>query len=432
MDSALHERFTGGSNEMILENLRALSEVHPNLWLRIPVVAGVNDDVENMAAVAALAATLPGIRRVSLLPYHDLGSEKALRLGRPRSAFAQAHAALGRNPGPSRRPLRAGGPRRDTSEGDAMNERTARLRRESLDAQPALSEERALLVTEFYRANDGKLLGARHARLVLPAPVRAQDDLARRGRAHRGRARPGAQGGAHLPRAHLSQPGGPPHPQLPGEDALPRGRGLHGGLREDGHPLLAGALHARPPLRRASPASGTRPTRRASSRSSWSSARRATRSWTARSTRGALLDFKADIAPPWPPSISSATPRPTTSASSSGPWTSPATRSILFAERHADLARGHGRPRRRPGTPGRTAQDRRGLPPRPRPCPAGLPRGPPVLLVLPPGGHHRAQRMGRLQPGPPRPAPPPLLPAGAWRRARSRRRAPGNCSRPSS
>jgi len=88
MDSALHERFTGWPNEMILENLRALSEVHSNLWLRIPVVAGVNDDVENMAAVAALAATLPSIRRVSLLPHHDLGSEKALRLGRPRRALA--------------------------------------------------------------------------------------------------------------------------------------------------------------------------------------------------------------------------------------------------------------------------------------------------------------------------------------------------------
>ncbi len=94
MDSALHERFTGGPNEMIMENLRALSEVHPNLWLRIPVVAGVNDDVANMAAVAALAAALPAVRRVNLLPYHDLGSEKALRLGRPRSAFAP-HALSG-------------------------------------------------------------------------------------------------------------------------------------------------------------------------------------------------------------------------------------------------------------------------------------------------------------------------------------------------
>ncbi len=37
-----------------------------------------------------------------------------------------------------------------------MNERTARLRRESLDAQPTLSEERALLVTAFYQEHEGK------------------------------------------------------------------------------------------------------------------------------------------------------------------------------------------------------------------------------------------------------------------------------------
>jgi len=83
MDKGLHERFTGGSNEVILENLRAVSRVHSNLWLRIPVVAGVNDDLDNMAAVATLASGLPGIRRVSLLPCHDLGTEKGGRLGRP-------------------------------------------------------------------------------------------------------------------------------------------------------------------------------------------------------------------------------------------------------------------------------------------------------------------------------------------------------------
>ena len=37
-----------------------------------------------------------------------------------------------------------------------MNERTARLRQASLDAKPAISPERATLVTDFYRANEGK------------------------------------------------------------------------------------------------------------------------------------------------------------------------------------------------------------------------------------------------------------------------------------
>ena len=36
-----------------------------------------------------------------------------------------------------------------------MTERVARLRRESLEARPAISGERAQLVTEFYRGHDG-------------------------------------------------------------------------------------------------------------------------------------------------------------------------------------------------------------------------------------------------------------------------------------
>jgi pyruvate formate-lyase/glycerol dehydratase family glycyl radical enzyme len=37
-----------------------------------------------------------------------------------------------------------------------MTERTARLRQASLDARPCVSEERAILVTDFYQANEGK------------------------------------------------------------------------------------------------------------------------------------------------------------------------------------------------------------------------------------------------------------------------------------
>ncbi|HEY3323279.1 MAG TPA: trans-4-hydroxy-L-proline dehydratase [Planctomycetota bacterium] len=37
-----------------------------------------------------------------------------------------------------------------------MTERTSKLRRESLDARPSLTAERAVLMTEFYQANDGR------------------------------------------------------------------------------------------------------------------------------------------------------------------------------------------------------------------------------------------------------------------------------------
>jgi hypothetical protein len=37
-----------------------------------------------------------------------------------------------------------------------MNERTARLRQASLDTPPSVSEERACLLTDFYKANEGR------------------------------------------------------------------------------------------------------------------------------------------------------------------------------------------------------------------------------------------------------------------------------------
>lgn len=81
MDDAKHRHYTGVSNVPILANLRALGQLHDNLWLRLPLIPGVNDDADHLAAVARLAASLPGVRQISVLPYHKLGAEKARRLG---------------------------------------------------------------------------------------------------------------------------------------------------------------------------------------------------------------------------------------------------------------------------------------------------------------------------------------------------------------
>ncbi len=81
MDDARHIAATGASNAIILKNLRALSEVHDDIWVRVPVIPGVNDDAENLKATAAFLATLPGIRHVDLLPYHATGEAKFARVG---------------------------------------------------------------------------------------------------------------------------------------------------------------------------------------------------------------------------------------------------------------------------------------------------------------------------------------------------------------
>jgi pyruvate formate lyase activating enzyme len=82
LDDAQHLLQTGVSNLEILENLRALAAIHDRIWLRIPLVAGYNDTAENLVATARLAASLPAVRQVNLLPYHQLGLHKREALGK--------------------------------------------------------------------------------------------------------------------------------------------------------------------------------------------------------------------------------------------------------------------------------------------------------------------------------------------------------------
>ena len=82
MDDARHRQYTGVSNALILDNLRALGHAHEQIWIRVPLVAGVNDQPANLKATARFAATVPSVRQVNLLPFHRTGLAKASRLGR--------------------------------------------------------------------------------------------------------------------------------------------------------------------------------------------------------------------------------------------------------------------------------------------------------------------------------------------------------------
>jgi pyruvate formate lyase activating enzyme len=82
-DAERHRSATGVSNERILANLRVLADGPTPIWLRIPLVPGVNDYDEQLAGMAHLASTLGAVRQVSILPYHKLGRDKRERLGHP-------------------------------------------------------------------------------------------------------------------------------------------------------------------------------------------------------------------------------------------------------------------------------------------------------------------------------------------------------------
>ena len=81
-DEEMHKKATGAGNRRVLENLRRLSERGCEIWIRIPVIPGVNDRIEEIQEIADFLAPLEGIRWVELLPFHTLGAEKYPSLGR--------------------------------------------------------------------------------------------------------------------------------------------------------------------------------------------------------------------------------------------------------------------------------------------------------------------------------------------------------------
>ena len=82
MDENHHARYTGASNVSILDNLRALGGIHGNIWIRVPIIPGLNDSDRELEALARCAAAVPGVRQVNVLPYHGAGAYKAPRVGR--------------------------------------------------------------------------------------------------------------------------------------------------------------------------------------------------------------------------------------------------------------------------------------------------------------------------------------------------------------
>lgn len=81
-DSAKHQLFTTKPNERILENARRIAKSGQNLVIRVPVIPTFNDTPEEILAIAQFARSLPGVRKLHLLPYHRLGQDKYEELGR--------------------------------------------------------------------------------------------------------------------------------------------------------------------------------------------------------------------------------------------------------------------------------------------------------------------------------------------------------------
>ncbi|NIM90855.1 MAG: glycyl-radical enzyme activating protein [Candidatus Aminicenantes bacterium] len=82
LDDKKHQEAMGVSNKLIIQNLKKLSAKGSNIVVRIPIIEGVNDTDENIIGTAKFIASLPGIKEISLLPYHKGGRQKYSRLNK--------------------------------------------------------------------------------------------------------------------------------------------------------------------------------------------------------------------------------------------------------------------------------------------------------------------------------------------------------------
>jgi pyruvate formate lyase activating enzyme len=85
LDDEEHVKFTGASNALIISNFKLILASGTDIMVRIPVIPGYNDDKHHLELVRSFLADnkAENLKKISLLPYHRIGSSKYKRLKIP-------------------------------------------------------------------------------------------------------------------------------------------------------------------------------------------------------------------------------------------------------------------------------------------------------------------------------------------------------------
>jgi pyruvate formate lyase activating enzyme len=81
MDPVVHKANTGVSNEIILKNSIAISNIAPTV-VRVPTIPGVNATEGEFRAICAHAKAMKGVGTIHILPYHTYGENKYGLMGK--------------------------------------------------------------------------------------------------------------------------------------------------------------------------------------------------------------------------------------------------------------------------------------------------------------------------------------------------------------
>ena len=84
MDGPTHKKWTGKDNALILDNILLADKICKKdaIHIRVPVIEGINDNVENITETVKFCKKLANCAELEFLPYHRLGSRTYERLQR--------------------------------------------------------------------------------------------------------------------------------------------------------------------------------------------------------------------------------------------------------------------------------------------------------------------------------------------------------------
>ena len=86
-DSEKHKQYVGVGNELIFNNLKNLFAAGAKIWIRIPVIADINDSIRELQGIREFLLKCGNPDKVELLPYHAMGENKYETIGRKPKHF---------------------------------------------------------------------------------------------------------------------------------------------------------------------------------------------------------------------------------------------------------------------------------------------------------------------------------------------------------
>lgn len=80
LDQEAHKKYSGVSNQQILQNLEYLTQQGKEVHIRFPYIPGINNQPEHLKQLAEYLSKLNNIRVIHILPYHKIAQGKYQQL----------------------------------------------------------------------------------------------------------------------------------------------------------------------------------------------------------------------------------------------------------------------------------------------------------------------------------------------------------------